>query len=101
MLWLARALPRAQAAAALAHATEAAALMATPPGNGGNDNAVRQWARAMALGEQAVAQAALGQPDAMRNAAREALASWRAAPGGRAPGMYARWELRDQALAEK
>ncbi len=101
LLWLARAMPPAQATVALAHAKEAAALMAERAGGAASDNAVRQWARAQALGEQAAAYAKLGEQTAMRSTARAALDTWRAAPGGHAPGMYARWELRDQALAQR
>ncbi|MBL8347796.1 MAG: serine/threonine protein kinase [Rubrivivax sp.] len=94
LLWLARSLPAAQAATARRLAREARTLMA-----GDDDNAARRWALAQALGEEAAAAAAEGAPTEARALARQALAEWKAAPGARAPGMFSRWQARDEALA--
>ncbi len=92
-LWLARLLPPAEAARALELAREARALMA-----GDDDNAVRRWALAMALGEEGQALARLGDAAAARERAQQALVQWRSVPEGGAPAMLQAWQQRAEAL---
>ncbi|MBL8287722.1 MAG: serine/threonine protein kinase [Rubrivivax sp.] len=94
LLWLARALPRAEAGRARDLAGEVRRLMA-----GSDDNAARRWTLALALGEQARAAGDLGQKEEAAALARQALAEWAAAAGGGAPAQYRRWQQRDEVLA--
>jgi tetratricopeptide (TPR) repeat protein len=93
-LWLARALRADEPARALQLAEEVQALM-----SGSDDNAARRWTLAQGLGEQAAAAAQLGDAERARGLARRALAEWAAAPGGRAPGQFRSWQMRDERLA--
>ena len=99
LIWQARVLPPGRAARALELAGVARAQMTDRSGGERKTNAPRDWALALAAGEQAAALAALGRTAEARAAAREALDLWRAAPGGAAPGLYARWQARDRLLA--
>ena len=94
LLWAARTWRTADARRALAHADEAAALM-----EGRDENAARAWMHALALGERALAQAALGGASAARAAdsARVALQAW--ADSGPVPGSFERFVEPVRALA--
>ncbi len=93
-LWLVRLLPSGESRRVLELAREARALMA-----GDDDNAMRRWALAMALGEEAQALARTGDAAAATERARLALAQWRSVPEGGAPAMLRHWQQRAEALA--
>ena len=105
LLWAARAsLPRAPADA-LRHAIEAARRLA--PARPDDDNVLRRWWLAQALGEQAAALAAAGRPSEAATAAGQALQIW-AAPGAQgsaagttpAPVPWQLWIERARQLAK-
>ena len=92
LLWLARA--SLQPAQALAWAREAETLMLRT--HDSPDNASRRWALALLLGEQAAAQALLGDEAAARSAADKAITLWRKGP---IPPHYEAWMKKSRALA--
>jgi hypothetical protein len=92
-VWAARAWRPHDAAAALRHAEQAEARLGE---QGGADNEAWRWTRAMALGEQAAALAALQRPVPARERAQAALQAW----GDAAPALFAPQRERDRLLAE-
>jgi tetratricopeptide (TPR) repeat protein len=96
LVWRARALQKTDTAAALADALQAQHLM-DDPAEVDRENAARRWMRALALGEQAEAQAALGRSAPARALAQQALQQWGADP----PGGFATWFSRDRRLAQE
>ena len=98
LLWMSRAWRGRDATRALALARQAEAALPVPPGD--DDNVTRRWLRAQTLGEQALAQVGLGEPDAAAALARQALALWQAAPPVEGPPpALRRWIGPLQALA--
>jgi serine/threonine protein kinase/tetratricopeptide (TPR) repeat protein len=96
LVWRARALQKTDAAAALADSVQSQRLM-EDAAQIDTDNAARRWMRALALGEQAEAEAALGRAAASREIAQQALRQWGADP----PGGFAVWFARDRRLAQQ
>lgn len=67
---------------------------------GSDENAARVWMLALARGERALAERALGDPRASADA-REALDTWASAPGGGPmPGSFERYVLPVRAVAD-
>jgi len=98
LLWAARAWQGSNKKRALTYAVEAAELMR--PAREQDDNVTRRWLLAMAWGEQAQAQAALGQPDAARRLAQQAMQAWQATPPADGPPpALTRWVDAARALA--
>ena len=95
LVWRARALLKANPHAALADAQEALRLM-DDSSQADAGNAARRWMRALALGEAAQAELALGLGLRAQASAQEAVRQWGSDP----PGGFAAWVSRDRRLAE-
>ena len=94
LVWRARASLQRNPASALGDALEALRLMDDPQ-RADASNAARRWMRALALGEKAQAEVALGRRAQARDTLREALRLW----GDDPPGGFAYWVARDRRLA--
>ena len=95
LVWRARALLKVNPQAALADAQDALKLM-DDPSKADAGNAARRWMRALALGEAAQAELALGLGVRAQATAQEAIRQWGSDP----PGGFATWLSRDRRLAE-
>ena len=95
LVWRARALMKANPRAALSDAQDALKLM-DDPSKADADNAARRWMRALALGEAAQAELALGLGNRAQATAQDAIRQWGSDP----PGGFATWVSRDRRLAE-
>jgi len=93
LVWRARATLQRHPASAFGDALEALRLMDDPQRSDAS-NAARRWMRALALGEQAQAEVALGRMAQARVTAQEALRLW----GDDPPGGFAAWVSRDRRL---